>query len=78
MTPAAGLECLGCHRALKRPSPTGYGPTCARKRGLTPGKPRRSTVGRRSKPAKVPPAADALPGQTELDLFFHQPSLDSI
>lgn len=71
------LECLGCHRSLKRPSPTGYGPKCARKRGLTPDKPRR-TASRRSKPVKAPPAADALPGQTELDLFFHQPSLDSL
>ena len=68
------LECRGCHRRLKNPSPTGYGPTCARKRGLTT----RSPAVRRPKPATVPPAADALPGQTEIPLVFHQPTLESI
>lgn len=72
------LECRGCHRALTRPSPTGYGPKCARKRGLTPAKTRRKTPARRPKPAKVPPAADALPGQDALALFYYQPTLESI
>lgn len=73
----AGLECRGCHRALKRPSPTGYGPVCARKRGLTPAKAHR-TASRRAKPVKVPPATDALPGQDELPLFYLQPTLHSL
>ena len=73
-----GLECRGCHRRLKNPSPTGYGPTCARKRGLIPSKPRRTRSVPRPRPATVPPAPDALPGQTELQLFFHQPSLESL
>lgn len=68
------LECRGCHRRLKNPSPTGYGPTCARKRGLTT----RAPAVRRPKPATVPPAADALPGQDELPLFHHQATLWSI
>lgn len=71
------MECRGCHRRLKNPSPTGYGPTCARKRGLTP-KSRRKRAVRPAKPAIVPPAADAIPGQTALDLFHHQPSLESL
>jgi len=32
----------------------------------------------RLKPAIVPPAPDTIPGQTELALFHHQPTLDSI
>ncbi|MGW2520494.1 hypothetical protein ACWC09_26465 [Streptomyces sp. NPDC001617] len=68
-----GLECRDCHRRLKNPSPTGYGPTCARKRGLTT--PR---AVRRPKPATVPPAHDAIPGQTELELVYLQPTLDSL
>ncbi|MGV9278100.1 hypothetical protein [Streptomyces griseosporeus] len=70
-------HCLGCHRPLKQPSPTGYGPVCARRRGLTPpGTARRTT--RQPKPARVPPAPDTLPGQTELDLFHHQATLWSL
>lgn len=68
-----GLECRGCRRRLKNPSPTGYGPTCARKRGLTT--PR---AVRRPKPAPVPPAHDAIPGQEALPLVYFEPTLDSI
>jgi len=70
--------CKGCRRAMKKPTPSGYGPTCARKRGLLPPRRRRSRAVPRLKPATVPPAPDALPGQTELQLFFHQPSLESL
>lgn len=72
------MECRGCHRRLTNPSPTGYGPTCARKRGLTPTKSRRTHAIRPARPASVPPAADAMPGQTALELFHHQPSLESL
>jgi hypothetical protein len=72
------MECRGCHRRLTNPSPTGYGPTCARKRGLTPTKPRRTRAVRATKPATVPPAPDAITGQTALELFHHQPSLESL
>ena len=72
-------RCADCKRPLKQPSPTGYGPSCARKRGLIPPKRRRRLRPvRRPKPATVPPAADALPGQEALDLFHLQPTLDSI
>lgn len=72
-------RCRGCGRPLKHPSPSGYGPVCARKH--TPPAPRRHrTPTRRSsgRPAPVKPAPDALPGQTELPLYFHQPSLESL
>lgn len=72
------LECRGCHRRLKNPSPTGYGPTCARKLGLIPPKRRRTRAVRRPKPATVPPAADAIDGQTALDLFYVPVTLDSL
>lgn len=69
-------RCRDCKRVLKNPSPTGYGPDCARKRGLASPKQRRGTRAiPRLKPAPVPPAADELPGQTALDLVFHQPTL---
>lgn len=74
------LKCQGCHRPLKHPTPTGYGPVCARRLGLTPPTSRRPAgrPTRRPRPAAVPPAPDALPGQTELDLYFHQPTLESL
>lgn len=67
--------CRGCKRPLKRPTPTGYGPVCARRRGLTK-HPRSLKL--TSRPATVPPAPDALPGQDALPLFFHQPTLESL
>jgi hypothetical protein len=73
------VECRDCHRPLRDPESRslGYGPDCARKRGLTPTKPRRTRASR-SKPAPVPPAPDTIPGQTALDLHFHQPTLESL
>ena len=74
------VECRGCHRPLRDPESRalGYGPDCARKRGLTPRKPRRTRTLRTPKPATVPPAPDTLPGQEALDLYFHQPTLESL
>ncbi len=72
------LECRGCHRAMKNPTPSGYGPVCARKRGLTPRKPRRTRTLRTPKPATVPPAPDTMPGQDALPLFYFEPTLDSL
>lgn len=70
-------RCRDCKRRLKNPTESGYGPSCARKRGLT--QPRRRTAALpRPRPATVPPAADALPGQTEIPLVFHQPTLESL
>ncbi len=73
-------RCAACNRPLKHPSPSGYGPECAEKHGLKPKRRRpaaRPRV-RRLKPAPAPPDPDALPGQTEMALFFHQPTLDSL
>lgn len=72
------LRCADCKRPLKHPTPSGYGPSCARKRGLTPRKPRRTRAVRRPRPAVVPPAPDVIDGQTELDLFHHQTTLWSL
>ncbi|MCX4885913.1 hypothetical protein [Streptomyces sp. NBC_00847] len=73
----AGLRCLDCKRLLKHPSPTGYGPECARKRGLGP-KRNRSRAIPRLKPATVPAAPDELPGQEALPLFYFAPTLESL
>lgn len=78
------LECQGCHRPLKHPTPTGYGPVCAQRLGLTTSKPRRAA---RAKVARqlaltarildqAPPPV--LPGQTEIPLDYHQPTLESL
>lgn len=74
------VECRGCHRELRDPESRalGYRPSCAAKRGLTPTKRRRPRAVRRPKPATVPPAPDALPGQTALDLFYVPVTLDSL
>ena len=74
------LRCLECKRPLKHPSPSGYGPDCARKHGLGPPKRRRTRLrsARRPKPAPVPPAPDALPGQDALPLFHFEPTLWSL
>ena len=73
--------CRDCKRPLRSSESQllGYGPDCARKRGLTPPAARRTAGPRvRRLPAAVPPAPDTLPGQTELDLFYLQPTLDSL
>ncbi|MFG2276715.1 hypothetical protein ACGFNY_44025 [Streptomyces chartreusis] len=72
------LECRGCKRAMKNPTPSGYGPVCARKRGLTPRKPRRLRTAPQPKPATVPPADDVIPGQDAIPLFYFAPTLDSL
>lgn len=74
------LRCRFCPRRLTDPESQrrGYGETCGRQRGLIPDKPRRARAGRRPKPATVPPAHDAIPGQEALPLFHLQPTLDSL
>ncbi|MFB7738303.1 DUF6011 domain-containing protein [Streptomyces sp. NPDC056112] len=71
-------RCRACRRELKDPESRslGYGPECARKRGLAPVKARRTRPTHR--PANVPPAPDALPGQDALQLFYFEPTLDSL
>lgn len=54
-------RCAGCHRRLKHPSPSGYGPVCERRvNGAPPGR----APGLTARPATV----EAMPGQTELPL----------
>lgn len=76
------MRCRYCPRPLtnEESQRRGYGEKCGRDRGLIPPKHRRPSLRptRRPKPAAVPPAPDALPGQTELDLYFHQPTLESL
>ncbi|MFD5848360.1 DUF6011 domain-containing protein [Streptomyces chartreusis] len=75
-------RCRFCPRRLTDPESQrrGYGETCGRQRGLLPPKRRRTPIrtAPRPKPATVPAADDAIPGQTELELFHHQPTLHSI
>jgi hypothetical protein len=64
-------RCQECHRPLRRPSPTGYGPVCERRRNARPvAKP----AARASPAGPVP----LVPGQTELPLQPMQPSLWSL
>lgn len=63
-------RCLACGRRLVRPSPTGLGLVCARRLGATARKP--AVI----RPADASP--DPIPGQTELPLTDHQPTLWSL
>ncbi|MBZ6102762.1 hypothetical protein [Streptomyces olivaceus] len=63
-------RCAACGRRLRRPSPTGLGPVCARR--LAPTARPSATV------RAAPPPDHHVPGQTELDLTDHQPSLWSL
>lgn len=73
------MQCRFCPRPLTNPESQrrGFGETCGRRRGLIPPK-RRTRAVPRLKPATVPPAPDALPGQDELPLFHYQATLWSI
>lgn len=75
-------NCRSCHQPLTNAESQrlGYGEKCARDRGLLPPKRRRTHTTRRrsTRPAPVTPAPDALPGQDQLDLFYLQPTLDSL
>lgn len=67
--PAAvpGPKCRGCKRRLKRASPSGYGPVCARRLGLDTATPRVPAIPTAMAP--IPP----MPGQDELPLTDQQP-----
>lgn len=60
--------CRRCGRAMRHPTPSGLGPVCERQQ-------RQRTV-RATIPAPRPD--DLLPGQTELALTDHQPTLWSL
>lgn len=72
-------ECSRCHRPLRTPESIrlGIGPVCARRRD---GPALRTPAARKPVTAIVRPAADIeqIPGQTELELFFHQATLESL
>ena len=69
--PAPDARCADCRRRLRRPSPSGYGPVCARRRGIRE-TPRPTVAASPSGPVPV------VPGQTELDLYDRQPTLWSL
>ncbi|GGS96467.1 DUF6011 domain-containing protein [Streptomyces violaceus] len=75
-------RCRYCPRPLttEESQRRGYGEKCGRDRGLIPPKRRRTGLrpARRPKPAPVPPAPDALPGQDAIPLFYFEPTLDSL
>ena len=58
-------RCAGCGRAL-RASPGPYGPVCARRLNGTPAV------------IRAPATDGQMPGQTELPLVTHQPTLWSL
>ena len=66
--PADRPRCEACHRPLLRPSASGYGPVCERRRNARPA-PR--PVARASPAGPVP----LVPGQVEIPLQPMQPSL---
>ncbi len=74
-------SCRFCPRRLtsQESQLRGFGEKCGRDRGLIPPKQRRlARAMPRSRPAPVPPAPDTIPGQTEIPLVFHQPTLESL
>jgi hypothetical protein len=62
-------RCAACGRPLRRPSPTGLGPVCARRLQPTTRRPAIRTP-------DAPP--EPIPGQTELPLIPFQPTLGSL
>lgn len=69
--PADRPKYAGCKRPLKYPSPSGFGPVCARRLGIDTSPP----------PAARTPTAGSVelhPGQTELPLQPFQPTLESL
>lgn len=75
-------RCAGCGRTL-RTSPGPYGPTCARKLAGSPPDSRTGAPGprlptRRHKAPTDAPTPPRIPGQTELPLTDHQPTLWSL
>lgn len=63
-------RCAACGRPLRRPSPSGLGPVCARRLQPAPARPR-------SIRATEPPA-EPIPGQVEIPLTHFQPTLESL
>lgn len=68
MAAASVSRCEACHRPLRRPSLSGYGPVCERRRNARPA-PR--AAARASPSGPVP----LVPGQVEIPLQPMQPSL---
>lgn len=60
-------RCRACRRALRHPSPDGYGPVCRRRLAPSPGQ----TPGHTDRP-------EPGPGQTAIPVPAHQPSLWSL
>lgn len=71
MAAAAGPRCEACHRPLRRPSLSGYGPVCERRRNARPAP---GPAARASPAGPVP----MVPGQVEIPLQHLQPSLWSL
>jgi hypothetical protein len=71
LMPADGPRCRECHRPLRRPSPSGMGPVCERRRNARP-----TPVPAARTPTAAP--VPSIPGQTELPLIPFQPTLHSL
>jgi hypothetical protein len=66
-----GPRCRECHRPLRRPSASGMGPVCERRRNARP-----TPVPTARTPTTAPVAS--IPGQIEIPLQPFQPTLEAI
>lgn len=71
MSPIDRPRCEECHRPLRRPSPSGYGPVCERRRNARP-----EPVPTTRTPTAGP--VPLVPGQVEIQLQPMQPTLWSL
>ena len=71
-------RCAACGRRLRRESPSGLGPVCARRLGVPADRPSARRTIRRATTSRSDTAAPQVPGQTEIDLHYHQPTLESL
>lgn len=79
-------RCMFCNRPLKTAESQrlGYGKDCGRKCGLTPAKPRRAARAKAARQMALmsrileQPPPPVLPGQTEIPLDYHQPTLEAL
>ena len=62
-------RCAACGRRLKRPSSSGLGPVCEKRLNPTPTRPSSAAISQ-----EIP----VIPGQVELPLREHQPTLWSL
>jgi hypothetical protein len=71
-------RCAACGRRLRRSSPSGLGPVCAKRLGVPVDRPARRIPVPRSAARPAGPEPVHCPGQTEIPLTPFQPTLESL